>query len=94
MPAIHSFKINRIYFKFKEEFIHPPIAIEAKGYGAVMGSLEEYAKLIKTVVLVTPERTYEPKRENLIIIRIENKRRLSNLEIRNKLKELYHKYLY
>lgn len=80
---------HKIYFKFKEEFIHPPLIIEVKSFGAVLGNPEEYAKYAEKVAIVTPEKIYEPKKENLYIIRIENSKRISNEELRTKLRYFY-----
>jgi hypothetical protein len=53
----------------------------------VLGNPESYADYARNVVIVTPEKLYEPKRESIHILKIENKRRLENLELRKKVKD-------
>jgi hypothetical protein len=85
---------SRIYFRFKEEFIYFPLVIEAKGFGAPGGGIDEYANFGRHVIILTPDRGfYEPKKENIHIIHIQNTKRISNQEARKKLKEFYQKYL-
>jgi hypothetical protein len=72
------------YFKFRDEFIHPPLIIECKSYGAVLGNIDKYASHAETVVVVTPEKLYEPKKPNIHVLKIQNKRQLSNQELRQK----------
>jgi hypothetical protein len=72
------------YFKFRDEFIHPPLIIECKSYGAVLGSIDRYASHAEAVVVVTPEKLYEPKKPNIHVLKIQNKKHLSNQELRQK----------
>jgi hypothetical protein len=78
-----------LYFYYKEEFVSPPLIIECKSYGGVLGNPEEYAKYASHVAIVTPEKAYEPKKENLHVIRLENSKYLSNQDCREKLRSFY-----
>lgn len=78
-----------IEFKISPDFIHPPLIIECKSFGAVFGNPQEYAEYAHHVAIVTPEKAYEPKKENLHIIRLENSKYLSNYGCREKLKAFY-----
>lgn len=80
-----------LYFYFKEEYLHPPLIIECKSFGAVLGNPQEYAEYAKVVAIVSPEKLYEPKRENIHIIRLENNKRLSNQDCREKLSSFLEK---
>jgi hypothetical protein len=80
---------EKIYFKYKEEFVHPPLIIECKSFGAVLGNPQEYAEYGNSVAIVTPEKIYDPKKENLYVIKLENKKNLSNKDCREKLKKFY-----
>lgn len=75
-----------LHFYFKEEFLNPPLIIECKSFGGVLGNPQEYAEYAKVVAIVSPEKLYEPKRENIHIIRLENNKRLSNQDCRKKLR--------
>lgn len=74
---------KKIYLKFKKEFIHPPLIIECKGFGAVLGNIQRYSSYGKNVVVVSPEKLYEPKAENIHILNLG--KQLDNLELREKL---------
>lgn len=74
---------KRIYLKFKKEFIHPPLVIECKSFGAVLGNIQKYASYGKNVVVVSPEKLYNPEAKNIHIIRIG--RQLRNSELREKI---------
>jgi len=73
-----------VYFKAATEFKTPPLIIECKSYGARLGNPEVYADYARTVLLVSPEKLYEPKRPN--IIRISVKKDFENRELREKLR--------
>jgi len=60
--------------------VAPPLIIECKGIGATLGSIEEYAKNAQSVVIVSPEKLYQPKRENVHIVKVGKD--FSNLELR------------
>lgn len=78
-------------FFFKRKFLHPPIIIECKSFGGMLGNPQEYAEYAKIVAIVSPEKLYEPKKENIYIIRLENNKRLSNQDCREKLKSFFKK---
>lgn len=73
-----------LYFRAKNEYISPPLIIECKSIGATLGSLEEYAKYAQNVVIVSPEKLYEPKRGNIHIIKVGKD--FSNMELREALR--------
>lgn len=73
-----------LYFRAKEEYKSPPLIIECKSIGATLGNLEEYAKYGQNVVIVTPEKLYQPKQDNVHIIRVGMD--FSNSELREALR--------
>jgi len=73
----------RLYFRAKNEYLHPPLIIECKSFGAKLGNPEEYATHAEAVVIVSPEKLYQPKRENMHVIRVD--REFSNLQLRKDL---------
>lgn len=73
-----------VYFRAKEEFLKPPLIIECKGFGAMFGNPEEYAKYAKNVLVVTPEKIFQPKKENIRIIKVG--REFDNSELREQIK--------
>lgn len=77
-------KTYYLYFRAKKEYVSPPLIIECKSIGATFGNLEEYAKYAQNVVIVSPEKLYQPKRENIHVIRIG--KNFSNLELREALR--------
>lgn len=78
-----DFEGKKAYFSSKDEFLKPPLVIECKSFGAVLGNIEKYAAYGKTIVVVSPEKLYAPKAENVHILRLD--KQLDNLEIREKL---------
>lgn len=74
---------KKTYIKFKEEFIHPPLIIECKSFGAVLGNIEKYSSYGESIVVVSPEKLYKPKTENIYIIKLD--KQLKNFELREKL---------
>jgi len=73
-----------VYFRAATEFKTPPLIVECKSYGARLGNPEVYADYAESVLLVSPEKLYEPKRPNIITIRITQS--FENLELREKLR--------
>lgn len=73
-----------ICFRAKNDFLHAPLIIECKSFGAKLGNPEEYAKHADDVVIVSPEKLYQPKRENIHLVRVS--REFDNIELRSKLK--------
>lgn len=73
-----------VYFKANNTFLNPPLIIECKGFGAVFGNPEEYAKYAKKVVVVTPEKIFQPKKENIHIVKVA--RDFENLKLRDELR--------
>jgi hypothetical protein len=59
-----------IYFNAKNEFRHPPLIIECKSYGARLGNPQVYSDHADRVVIVSPEKLYEPKKENMMTIKV------------------------
>jgi len=59
-----------VYFGARSEFRHPPLIIECKSYGARLGNPQVYADYAARVVLVSPEKLYEPKKENILTVRV------------------------
>jgi hypothetical protein len=59
-----------VYFKANETFLKPPHIIECKGFGAVFGSPDVYANYARNVVIVTPEKIFQPKKENIHIVKV------------------------
>ncbi len=70
-------------FRARKEYMSPPLIIECKSIGATLGNLEEYAKHAQNVVIVSPEKLYQPKRENIHVIKVG--RDFSNMELREAL---------
>jgi len=73
-----------VYLRAAKEFKMPPLIIECKSYGARFGNPEVYADYAKTVLLVSPEKLYEPKRPNIIRIRVN--KAFENRELREELR--------
>jgi hypothetical protein len=63
---------REISFKAEDEFKHPPLILECKSYGARFGNPEKYSQYARVVVIVSPEKLYRPKAENLFIMRVES----------------------
>lgn len=78
-----DFEGKKAYFSSKDEFLKPPLVIECKSFGAVLGNIEKYATHGKMIVVVSPERLYSPKAENVRILKLD--KQLENIEIRKKL---------
>jgi len=73
-----------VYFRAATKFKKPSLIIECKSYGARLGNPEVYADYARTVLLVSPEKLYEPKRPNIIAIRVNQS--FENLELQEKLR--------
>jgi hypothetical protein len=71
-------------FRAKNDYKTPPLIIECKSIGATLGNLEEYAKSALNVVIVSPEKLYQPKRGNIHIIKVGKE--FSNSELREALR--------
>lgn len=78
-----EFKGKKVYLKFREEFIQPKLIIECKSFGAVLGNIEKYASYAKQVIIVSPEKLYQPKGDNIHLIKLE--KNLESSEFRKKL---------
>lgn len=59
-----------ISFRAKEEFKYPPLVIECKSFGARLGNPQKYATYAESVVVVSPEKLYEPRSEKIHIVRV------------------------
>jgi len=68
-----------IYFRAKNEFRCPPLIIECKSYGARLGNPQVYAEHAQKVVIVSPEKLYEPKKENILTVRVSSEFDMSKL---------------
>jgi hypothetical protein len=75
--------LSYLCFRAKEDFMIPPLIIECKSFGANLGNPDEYAKHAKKVVIVSPEKLYRAKRENIELIRVGED--FNNCELRDKL---------
>lgn len=75
--------ISHICFRAKEEFAKPPLVIECKSFGAKLGNPEEYAQFAEKVIIVSPEKLYQPRRENIHLIKLRED--LDNSTLREKL---------
>ena len=75
--------VSYICFRAREEFMIPPLIIECKSFGAELGNLEEYARYAKKVVIVSPEKLYQAKRENIELVRVGKD--FDNINLRDKL---------
>jgi len=73
-----------MFFRAKKEFEHPPLIIECKSFGARLGNPQRYADYAETVLIVSPEKLYEPKAPNIKLIRVEND--YNSFDLRSKLK--------
>lgn len=78
-----EFKGKKVYLKFREKFIHPKLIIECKSFGAVLGNIEKYASYAKQVIIVSPEKLYQPKGDNIHLIKLG--KNLESSEFRKKL---------
>lgn len=65
-----TFEGKFVYFKAKDEFKHPPLIIECKSFGARLGNPQKYAELGQEIIIVSLEKLYEPKLENIYLIRV------------------------
>ena len=65
-----EFEGKKVYLKFREEFVHPKLIIECKSFGAVLGNIEEYACYGKQVIVVSPEKLYRAKKDNIYLIKL------------------------
>jgi hypothetical protein len=70
----------QLCFRARKEYMSPPLIIECKSIGATLGNLEEYAKHAQNVVIVSPDKLYQPKRENIHVIKVGKD--FSNMELR------------
>lgn len=73
-------KIFHLCFRARKEYVCPPLIIECKSIGATFGNLEEYAKHAQNVVVVSPEKLYQPKRTNIHVIKVGKD--FSNMDLR------------
>ena len=73
-----------MFFRAKREFEHPPLVIECKSFGARLGNPQRYADYAETVLIVSPEKLYEPKALNIKLIRVEDN--YNSFDLRSKLK--------
>jgi len=73
-----------MYFRAKKDFEHPPLIIECKSFGARLGNPQRYADYAKTVLIVSPEKLYEPKASNIRLVRVEHD--YNNFDLRSKLR--------
>jgi len=73
-----------MFFCAKKDFEHPPLIIECKSFGARLGNPQRYAGYAKTVLMVSPEKLYEPKAPNIKVIRVEGE--YNSFDLRSKLR--------
>jgi len=73
-----------LFFRANREFEHPPLIIECKSFGARLGNPQRYADYAEIVLIVSPEKLYEPKASNIKLIRVEDN--YSGFGLRSKLK--------
>ena len=57
---------------------------ECKSFGARLGNADKYSEYADVVVVVSPEKLYRPKAENLYIVRVEAG--FDNSDLRKKLR--------
>jgi hypothetical protein len=74
-----------IFFRAKSDFFKPPLIVECKSFGARLGNPDKYAAYAEKVILVSPEPLYQPRAENMVLVRVSSD--FDNIKLQTSLRE-------
>jgi len=76
-----------IFFRARSDFFRPPLIVECKSFGARLGNPDKYAAYAEKVILVSPEPLYQPRAENIVLVRVSQD--FDNIKLRTSLQEFF-----